>query len=591
MGAPQNIYSYGNTTFPYAKLSVESQAIYGDDDYTQIGTQLRFTIAGVVGGVSQMDLATQICMMKQALNIPRQQFTASWTGDGNTTLYSYGPNDDIARGPLPGALTLWAHSGGRAAAYTWSLGVWSKECFGTGQGCSLSSRQGQILLFTRNYDFLIDNNGFTRRTVSGRLMLTAQGGQADSYRDFIATIIRQPNGYHRVQQQFRQNPDARILDYSIVDQEQMWTFPQPVTGGNATFSVRIDPYGAKQEYMLTGRFEGPSGIGKDQLLNQALLLAATKIPAAAGVVVIPTDIEISEDVYNNAINFKFGAWSATGAAPGTAAYGQGPLGTFGGIPPGNNQQGQPVWVYGGTGQNGNTSGLLAAGAPALDACTQLSPGEIPTDVFPSGSNPSGIGGTQPPPPESNPSTSNPGALNVSNPGKSTISADHAGDAMTGLGPFVEYKEIVKFHVKNSIVMLQPKLAGKDPISQQTATPRLTITQSGYCRRYANTAALKKNVNVFDPPTPFFDSSTVQMLDSEFGCDSADPVGNTGWDIYKFSWTYIMRWNKSITTINDTSSKEGLVAYPDDPRRPYPGPIYGSSGDTALPEIVVAPAAA
>lgn len=586
MANPVNTVTYAGFTFPYARLSVDETVIYDTDEKTQIGTSYRYTISGTIGGVSQTDLQTNLCAMRQALNTPKQPFSVQWTGDSNITLFSVDATTDTNWGPKPGNLSLFGFSGGRVASYVWTLDCQTKECGLCSNAPSTTASSIESL--TREFAFEIDHNGFTKRTVSGHLIVTSafvsMGKYADTYRGFLQQLVQQPLGYQRTQQDFRASSNGRQLDFTITDQEVMWVLPQPVTGGYASFSVKISPFGARQDFLLRGRFEAPASHGKDELIQKALLLANQKIGAplaAQGYTVIPGDIEFTEDVYNNAIDFSFAAWSATTTTAGSGDFGGGPLATFGGVPTGSeNKQGQLIGAYGHTGGTDNSGqGSIAPAPVEVDGCIQISPGDFPT--------------TSPTPPFSFPPTSQPqGSDNlpgVSQPnGNKNPTSEAHGQAM-----WLEYHEEVTFHFKNNVVVIMPKIKGGLPIFQQTKPPELIITQHGYAVRMVP----QDDAQDFVPQAPgcWFDAGTVTLLDNDVTASSGEPVSNTNWDKYKIKWTYVMQYNGSIES-GAASLPANTFAFPDDPRRTYFGPNFkvGDSqsttfkdGDT-MPNLIVEP---
>jgi hypothetical protein len=554
MANPLQVVTYANCTFQNPTLSVDATALYDDAGLSQIGTRYKFTVTGVMGGVSQTDLANQICLMKQATYLPRGTFSVVWTGDGGpTTLYSTDATQDIAFGPHPGSLTLFKHAGGRAASYNWSITTDLKDCSTGISTCAPGGRMGQILSLTQTFDFSINEDGFTRRTINGRLLVTSDAVPAHSWAAAILPMFPQPKGFQRVQQTFSQSADARTLTYSIVDQEVMWTLPAPITGGNASFSVKIDPYGAKQTYTLRGRYSAPASVGKNVLVSAALLLAAQKIPgiAGSGATVIPVITELTESVYENSIDFYFEAWSATFAD----------LSTFGGVPAGTSSDntGQFVGPYGGTGSGGSNSGIIAGSPYIADGCKALIAGSLPTQ-------------SESPPPTQVPSPTN-GNNPVDTPPGDLASYSPPSDEQQA-AMWLDYHEEVTFHVKNNIRKFMPKKAGAAPIFQQTAPPEITVVQRGYAVRVANTANLKSDP-VFPPPTLFFNSSQAQLLDSDYTMSNGDQLGISDYDKYTIRWCFTMQINTAVSTINISG-----LGFPDDPRRSYKGPLVNN-----LPELV------
>ena len=579
---PECTYQYGSFVLPSPRIDIDAKPEFAEDGATQTGVRIRFQVAGTMHASSQADFETLLVNMRCQLNQPRLTFSAQWTpddGSGTVTYFSYGSSDDVEFGPKPGPLTIGKVSGGLAAIYSWSLECKVKECFSN--TCTLSPRTQPILCLTRSYEHQVDDNGFTRRTVSGKLEVTstavAANTPADSFRGTILDEIPLPKGYQRTSQQFTQSPDGRVLSYSITDQEVMWTLPPSITSGRASFTVRSAPMEAMQEYRLSGRFAAPATVSKATIATAILNLAVQKILGnnSASLVILPQSIELTEEVYGNAIEFNI-TCTGTGSAVADTNLCLPSLNTIGGKPYGTTQQAQFVGPYGGDGVTGS-SGLVADEPIIYDACAPtLTAGQYQapqsSTLTYNQNTPNSNSGSTPPPPN------NPYGTGSSD---GPVGSQSQGDYIAANGghlasPYSDYHEEISYGIQNNAVAFLPKQAGSAPVIQVTATPSLLVYQAGYASRfvYQNDP---KYVPV--PPTPVLGANGT-VISATVTPASCRPYGMSGWSIYTLRWNYVIRLKTALPT--DLTSL-GMI-FPNDARLNNPGGSLFASG-AAFPQLV------
>ena len=312
--------------------------------------------------------------MRDVLTRPRQPFHVDWDdGTGPYVLYSFAAqNEDIDWGPKPGELELTRFSGGRAAMYRWTLTVVTKENVST--TTPSPNEANGILAMTWEFTHAIDANGYTTRTTSGTILLESGQVQNDLGADYDRTVVTNaipvPKWFKRTSMDFHQNPNGRVLSFTLVDVEQYLTLPIPITGGHADWTIRTPGILSGQDLIatatLSGYFETSAAHSKTELLNAIYNLATVKfagLPADSSC--IPGDREIRESVYSNRIEFTISASFAIGTlANGQVDYNAG-LQTVGVAPPGSDGTAIGINAYGQT--DNLNSGVVAATPQPFDA--------------------------------------------------------------------------------------------------------------------------------------------------------------------------------------------------------------------------------
>jgi hypothetical protein len=333
--------SSGNAyTFPYPQVSATEEPVWSDDGIVLIGTRYRVAVRGTLVGTSESDFRSKMLEMRCKTRAPRGAFEVSWSPDNSTWSKDYQVDSGVGTdwGPYPGEVTFDRFTGGRAATYNWTVEWTSKECFS--DSCSTVSSGGPggggqvpVLAVTRRYSHSIDESGFTVRNVSGTLYVTASeaasGRDADYWRWKVVPQV--PGNFKREHQLFDRSPDGTQLRFSITDREVMWTMPEPITKGQANWSLRLRGMGYMVDMSLTGEFEAVAAAGKDDLLQRIGELVLAKFPNDPGL--IWETRQISESIYDNRVSFAFHAYMAVAAASDNTPDW---VINFGGVPPGSN---------------------------------------------------------------------------------------------------------------------------------------------------------------------------------------------------------------------------------------------------------------
>ena len=449
--------TYNDYTFNYNTLTAIHRAEIGDDGRTVIGTRSTFRISGVLTGDSTTDgnLGVKMQTMRAALHQPRKEFLVqeSIPPAAPFVLYevNYNDGDDDAYGPIPGDLRIEQFAGGIMARYTWELSTFKKEC---------ANQCSKYLYLAYRYDHVLDVNGMVTRTINGKLVMRG-GNNADDYRNAVTPLLT-PN-YKRISQAYNLSEDGRTLLFSVTDEEIKVALPNPITDGQASFTVSTEQSGSMARAVLAGYFQAPRSTAKADILTAVVNLGTAKFGPVFtnpdGQNVYFEHAEVKETLFGkdaNRIDFTFVMF--IGAQMSPAGLVNCPL--F--------QQGMPAtlgqsWVgpYGATGAYWEVN---------------------PTDPF-DGCIKDGNGN---PPSMSTGQTTGSTTANiqqdVSPPTNATGAVVNKASTTQQNAPYISYHEKISFELDSGITALYPKIAGATPLLCQTRIPVLRAIQGGYARR-------------------------------------------------------------------------------------------------------------
>lgn len=553
--------SYGTVSFPYKNLSVTSTIIYEEDKATVLGTAYGFQVAGWVTAPDTASFGILIEKLKCQLHTPRLAFLVQWNdGSGWTTLYNFDSTTDILYGPNPTSVNITEFRGGRAALVTFDLRVDVKECHNG--SCGTMARPSEVLAFTRRFMHVVDQDGFTKRTVAGKLTITSKaaiaGTTPDAYRNFVAPDV--PTNFHREAQLFDTAVDGLTMTYSVTDTEYYTVLPRPMTSGHATWTVSQREYGTLIDYTLEGKFSATGSISKIVLLNRIGQLVATKFPLdkVSTNALIFYSKDISADLFKeNSLSFRITAMGTAGLKHGNPDVFDFSTGdeTFYKRPP-VEENGQPVdgiafcpQPYGGDALN--TSGVIAMPMWLYDACANQNPGT--SENRPPNNDSPGSTNT----PKGDPSS--PGTADKPTPAGGTGTKDTFGiTAAHAKAPWVDYHEIYSWEWEPHVATFNPKNPNSDPVIFKTAPTTVVFIQSGYGVRIASDP---NDVPV--PPDPLYTGKQAWMLPgTRISPAVGTPIGDGAYTEYKISWQYVMRLSKRVTA---GFTSDYMPMFPNDPR--------------------------
>lgn len=539
---------YNQFIFPFTTLTLDQTPVMSENGIDQIGVHYVFHVSGVIGASDITLFAQQLRLMQCQLTVPRKTLLIqSYDDTGTVTMYQFDEETDNVWGPMPGELKLTKFAGGRACSYSWSIDVTSKQCFG--DDCSISggtvADPDNILSISHRFDHSIDLSGYTTRTITGKLRLRSQapefGNQtADQYRNVITSFL--PNNFQRESQQFTQSENGLELTFSCTDVEKNYTLPQPITAGQADYSVRISTNPAGDQALmaqlsLTGYFEASSNVTKATIYERIIDLVNAKFPTNTGSLLVWQDRDITESIYHpNRVSFAFSATLPSSNDENNPVNFNVGLSSFGQAPPGSNGQGQFINPYG---QSGNVnSGVIGSVPQPSDACDPNPQTFGPTNISTSG----GSYGSNP----------------VKQPESGFVYPNTGASQTHYDGPMPTVEEVISYDYNTGVSMFNPKSLGASQIAQQTSNPSITVTQAGYCTRIGKSLAQA-------PPVPVPVLPNAVMLLKYISPTAVKPYGDGTFNIMRVSWRYVMRETQPIDF-----AQPQAIALPFDPRRP-PGP--------------------
>jgi hypothetical protein len=560
--------SYGSFACEFVRLRVDEKNIYDEANISQVGTTYTFNIEGVIAEATIALFQAKIQCANAAFLKPRLAFLVQWrelSTDPWTDLYNINSASDISFGPHPESFNVTQFSGGKAGLYSASVRCDTKDCY---SNCTPFGRPSEVLSITRRWSYEVDPNGYTQRSVTGKLLVTAQSVAAGKPADYFRTSVtpNRPGFFQRVSQSFNMSEDGRTLSYTIVDQEVYCNFPATIGSGQASFGYKLSRLNQEVNAILSGHFEAPRATPFQALLFFAYSLVAFYInPKMTGL--IPTETTVRQGLFVNSIDFSFTYWgmssvvfnknSPDDTAPFNVANGL----AIGDIEPQTAQQTAaiPIGAYGGTSSPApnaitgvspppTNSGVFSPSPPLYDSCTaSTSPGNIPTipPSTPSTNNSS--------PPNTN-STGPTPTQNTKSPGSDGNPAGITQQAWKY--PFYEYHQVFRYVGDNGLSVFTPKIANAGPLFQQTRIPTIILLQSGYQKEVAPSAA-----NVLQPPNPSLgDNGT--LLSWDVSPTVGEPFGNSNVSLYTTHWNYKIQYNKTIA--GKTLSELGIIEYPNSP---------------------------
>ncbi len=528
--------TYNEFVFPFTRLQVTQSPVMAEDKITQLGTEYNITVTGTIAANTQTAFTTQINTMRAKLSQPGKDFWAtndSGDGSGAHDYYKFLAGVQADWGPFPGPLQLSDFAGGLACRYSWTLRAFQHDCY-TGT-CSFSGNGGDILAFMRKFDYRVDTNGFTTRTVSGKLIVSAvavrANRNADQYRFFVRPVL--PVNFQPIDQSFSLSEDGTELSFNFVDAEQMYTLPDPITEGNASFMVKVAASGGLINYALSGYFAAPATVDKSLIVTRILDLAEKYFPAGQTNFFFEQR-EFRSSVYHpNRIDFNITATSSAGTtADGQYDFNTG-MDTLTGNPPNSNGYAHPVGPYGG--DSAGDSGVNSPSPIRYDSCAPVSFSN--TGLESGGIVPVEGGGSRQ-------------DGTIVPPVTGGISPEQKAN------PWVAYHERLSYEVDNGLVFFEPKNLKTNPIMQQARPPSLVLVQAGYAMRYGTDPSTGPSA-----PQPVGSGSAWAMLSASVQPSNPEPIGDGSTLRMTLHWRYVMRYARAF----GLGLLDAEPVYPLDPR--------------------------
>jgi hypothetical protein len=480
---------YNGVQLEYNHLTFTQRPVIDTDDRSIMYIETTYNIRGIITG-DATTLPDELLQKRKDLSVPGATLWISeveiLNGATVSTNDVVDSSDDasdareVNYGPIPGLFQVTQIPGGSLAIYQWSVIV--NEPAGGANETIKNDHQG----FTFTSSYVVDQDGFTTRTVQGKLVVTLAKVPAAQYRVALFKLFTLPGTeWRRLSQTAQVNEDGRTMSFSIQDREVQASLPTPVSGGEATYSTSIMPKTLMVEFSLAGTFSGGPEVAKSDIHKQIIALAAVKVPfwdkllnnSPTGKRTFLQGVTLTESIYaTNEISFRiWGTWPwerdltkplanmfvpppSQGDAPkvpdadGATAdshvfYSDKRNDPNGDMAPvkllANNTQTALTGVTGGTGGTGTPSlfgNLPAAGGGAGAAAAAVA------------------------------TTSKPGT---------DLSTDQVES------PYIRYNEVISYEYDEGRCVLMPKDTATGPYTQQSRPRRLIIIQSGYAIRWGD----------------------------------------------------------------------------------------------------------
>ena len=586
----QNLDANGNPTvaanfLQYNTMTYTQQPVYDTDGRSLMYFAVNYAFTGKIQAGAPDALIKQLETLRHNLGQPRGQLVVVEGYDpaagkdqavdiqhagGLVLVNTYdvdSPTYEVNYGPIPGAFVVEKITGGMSADWRWDVTVNQRKC-----GLDQSAVDKVIEGLTFSTVYTVDQDGFTTRTVSGKLTVAKNGTPADNYRDTIGAMFAPPGGYWRtISQVYGMSEDTRVLSFDITHQQRWAALPPPVTSGEATYSVSYNAAGRVLNWTLAGRFTAgnfPPGGGKADMWNQAIILGQSRIhpefdgkknnvwygandpktgrPTVLGCVM---SSEWNESVYDNSITFRFSGirrWEDEGGLPTKM---------FTDPPNSDNQARIPPRGYD-DGSNGTTVVYRKNPVDPCDSPSTLTVtggGYVPGgNGYPQPIDPaSGSGGSSTPAPANggnsqtqyngptaDPKTGIPYDPRTL-PGASTSSPTGTNstgnpDTQATADLYVSFNEVYSFEFRSGKVVLLPMVRGVAPFVQQASASSLIIVQSGY---YVTQGG---PTDAPSPANPMYGPAEVVMLQHSIIPEIPREL-NQGVLQFKVSWRYVMQY--------------------------------------------------
>jgi hypothetical protein len=588
--------SYGGFEFPFTAIEVVPRAVYAADRRTRVGTEYTFNVSGVLAGNDARDFVERERAMRKALATERQPFRViqrsaapggevtsadlyfivpQWfDGDGDPLFPPDGTQQQVVIdwGPYTDPPKLTRFTGGLSARYTWTCRATVKDCEGGGSESDVSA-------LVRRIAYSQDINGYTTRTISGKLTVRASGAPADKWRYWVTPEL--PAGFVRVVPgDFEESEDQLELTFRFVDREQPYIYPRPVTNCEARFRVSHQR-GLKVSMEMTGFMEAPPSVTKDVLVRRIADLIDSRFPKE--IVSFIESQSIGETVYGaNRLEFSITATTVAGWGPDdakTKLVDFGPaVALIGKAPPGEapdrplNSAGQTIVDPYGLGAK-----PMSPLVPTYDSCYAGGEGQVDLDT-PEGSVGVGRGldASVIPPPTGTELSPIPagddGEEGEDYPEPEVAELDRSGTSDGHQeAPFIEWVEVLMFGTDNRLVYFEPKKRGQAAVRQQAGNPIRYVVQAGHYRRAASSASQLSDA--YPPPQPFL-KDTADLLFKNVGALTPEGGGFGEYNVYRMEWLYAFRMRDAF---GEGDIEDPVVRFPKDPRRPE-----GLQDDTVLP---------
>lgn len=265
--------------------------------------------------------------LKHKLMIPRRNISYQV---GNTILL-YTNGIDACLGPEPLYCRIREITAG-VFFVEWACIVRLADC-----GNNPSASEVVSLRWSQTEEY--DENWFTTITTNATIITRTdmRGLSADSFRELAVPPVPGQN-FRRQVQRCTLDETGTKLRVEVRDQEQERLPPSLATRANGRFTVVSNKMGAMRVGQVDLRLEGPPGVGRHLLIQQATAIALSKLLAAGPAgqnlgIPPPIDFVIMEELYSNVVEVRLKCLLSAQKAPMVTTANKNMFGDTPGSPP------------------------------------------------------------------------------------------------------------------------------------------------------------------------------------------------------------------------------------------------------------------
>lgn len=276
----QNI-QYNGVEIKLAKVNYGGQAVYDTTRRVLQGYEMQFRISGLVfhdSSATPANYKSERDELFAKISTPRRRFT--WDMNGTTLWDISDPNNsgeaqDRRWGPRPSNVVVSTVPGGRSCRVSFTLSAFVALCQLEGQQIT------DIEEFWWAFRYQQDRNFTTTRQISGRIKFRSEfDAPLEVLSNSNLYFPTLPRGFYRDGISHDLSPDGTTIQFNVTDRQVWRTLPRPMTNGSAT--MRVETVGAQLRSTLSGYFEAPHDIPKQEIAKVITGLIELRFPAATG---------------------------------------------------------------------------------------------------------------------------------------------------------------------------------------------------------------------------------------------------------------------------------------------------------------------
>ena len=291
-----SVVTYNGVTLPYANTSNFTQEVLLDDvgGVDWYATRYSLSVQCIVNPayLSQLlpdmtdqglEAAEVVRLAVQQLKQPRRSLSFQVNGVELIPRPQQGlaGTVDAANGPLPQRVRFMQLTANTFVIdFAITTTVWENQEFSAVRQNPFTNEPGNVVLYNRWEESVnLDANMRSTRTRSGTYRIRSdnvEGKIADQLRSAMA-VMSVPDRFRRIGSRYNVSTDGLRLSYSLTDEEVFRMPPRPAYTARGTYTDTTTKLGAWREGMVNLTLEGSPGTSQADLIDSALMVAATKL--------------------------------------------------------------------------------------------------------------------------------------------------------------------------------------------------------------------------------------------------------------------------------------------------------------------------